>query len=163
MIGYAGAGNVTILPQGSVHYIANTGCYPAIVVSGFNHESPGAMLVSQAFAAFDEQTYSAAFGEAGVTMIDSKPRRPLVSLAHETYWLLALHQALKFLTLLTLVAGTAWSSAELMQTPLTLVAYVLTFTWKAVNFDRTFVSQTTKSELLKQAFEGYLEETKSSS
>src|SRR5882762_5425006 len=34
-------------------------------------ESPGVLFVSQAFAAFDEQTYSAAFGGVGVTMIDS--------------------------------------------------------------------------------------------
>ena len=34
-------------------------------------ESPGVLFISQAFAAFDEQTYSAAFGGIGVTMIDS--------------------------------------------------------------------------------------------
>ena len=72
IVGYAGPGNVTLLPQGSVHYVASTGCYPTVIVAGFNNESPGVLFVSQAFAAFDEQTYSAAFGEIGVTMIDSQ-------------------------------------------------------------------------------------------
>jgi len=71
IVGYAGVGNVTLLPQGSVHFVASTGCYPTVIVAGFNNESPGVLFVSQAFAAFDEQTYSAAFGEIGVTMIDN--------------------------------------------------------------------------------------------
>jgi len=71
IVGYAGPGNVTVLPQGSVHYVSSTGCYPTVIVAGFNNESPGVLFVSQAFAAFDEQTYSAAFGEIGVTMIDN--------------------------------------------------------------------------------------------
>jgi hypothetical protein len=35
-------------------------------------ESPGVLFVSQAFAAFDEETYSAAFGGIGVKMIDGQ-------------------------------------------------------------------------------------------
>jgi len=70
IVGYAGVGNVTVLPQGSVHYVSSTGCYPTVIVAGFNSESPGVLFVSQAFAAFDEETYSAAFGGIGVTMID---------------------------------------------------------------------------------------------
>jgi len=71
IVGLAGVGNVTVLPQGSVHYVASTGCYPTVIVAAFNAESPGVLFVSQAFAAFDEETYSAAFGGIGVTMIDN--------------------------------------------------------------------------------------------
>jgi hypothetical protein len=40
-----------------------------VIISNSN-ESPGVLFMSQAFAAFDEETYSAAFGGVGVTMID---------------------------------------------------------------------------------------------
>jgi len=71
IVGYAGPGNVTVLPQGSIHYVASTGCYPTVIVAGFNNESPGALFVSQAYAAFDEETYAAAFGKSGVTMLSN--------------------------------------------------------------------------------------------
>jgi len=66
----AGPGNATILPRGSVHYIANTGCEPTVIVAGFNAENPGVLFVSTSYAAFDSETYSAAFGGIGVTMLD---------------------------------------------------------------------------------------------
>lgn len=34
-LSYAGPGNATVLPQGSMHYVANTGCDPTIIVAGF--------------------------------------------------------------------------------------------------------------------------------
>jgi hypothetical protein len=68
--GFTGPGNATVLPQGSIHFIANTGCDPTVIVAGFNAENPGALFVSSAYAAFDTETYSAAFGGIGVTMLD---------------------------------------------------------------------------------------------
>jgi len=59
---YSHPGTAVVLPRGSMHYIANTGCEPATIVGGFNAENPGALFMSAAYAAFDTQTYSAAFG-----------------------------------------------------------------------------------------------------
>jgi len=69
IIGYAGPGNVTVLPQGSTHFVASTGCEPTVIVAAFNSESPGALFVSQSYAAFSESTYEAAFGGIGVQML----------------------------------------------------------------------------------------------
>jgi len=119
VVGYAGVGNVTLLPQGSVHFVASTGCYPTVIVAGFNSESPGVLFVSQAFAAFDEQTYSAAFGEIGVTMIDNSQIPNAVNIGRQ--------DCLK----------------------------------KCGINENTFdIRNVTKTELLKQAFQGYLNESK---
>jgi hypothetical protein len=37
-----------------------------------SNKLPGVLFVSQAFTAFDEETYSATFGGVGVTMIEGK-------------------------------------------------------------------------------------------
>ena len=96
VVNITNVGDAIMLPQGSVHYVANTGCYPGIFVNGFKSvplfcslisssvdtfsetliftnsaESPGVLFISQAIAAFDEETYSAAFGGIGVNMVDS--------------------------------------------------------------------------------------------
>jgi hypothetical protein len=59
---YSHPGTAVVLPRGSMHFIANTGCEPATIVGGFNAENPGALFMSAAYAAFDVETYSAAFG-----------------------------------------------------------------------------------------------------
>jgi oxalate decarboxylase/phosphoglucose isomerase-like protein (cupin superfamily) len=66
-----GAGNVTILPAGSVHMVAGTGCQPTLIVASFNAESPGVLLFSTAYQAFDTETLDAAFGGVGATVYDS--------------------------------------------------------------------------------------------
>lgn len=68
--GMAPTGTATVLPRGSMHFIANTGCDPTTIVAGFNSENPGALFMSAAYAAFDTQTYSAAFGGIDVTVLD---------------------------------------------------------------------------------------------
>jgi len=121
IVGYAGVGNATVLPQGSVHYVSSTGCYPTVIVAGFNNESPGNLFVSQAFAAFDEETYSAAFGGIGVTMIDDSQIPNVVNIGRQ--------DCLK----------------------------------KCGINEKTFdINKTSKAELLKQAFEGYLKDQNSS-
>jgi len=72
IMGMAGPGTATVLPRGSMHYITNTGCEPVTIVAGFNAESPGALFMSAAYAAFDTQVYSAAFGGIPVTVLDPK-------------------------------------------------------------------------------------------
>jgi len=64
------AGSAVVLPQGSVHFIANTGCEPMTFVAGFNHENPGVLFQTDAFGAFDNQTYAAAFGGAVIPWVD---------------------------------------------------------------------------------------------
>jgi len=66
-----GAGNVTILPAGSVHMVAGTGCQPTLIVASFNAESPGVLLFTNAYQAFDTETIDAAFGGVGATVYDS--------------------------------------------------------------------------------------------
>jgi hypothetical protein len=83
VVNITNVGDAIILPQGSVHYVANTGCYPGIFVNGFNAESPGVLFISQAFAAFDEETYSAAFGGIGVNMIDNSQIPNVVAIGRQ--------------------------------------------------------------------------------
>jgi len=117
IVGLAGVGNVTVLPQGSMHYVASTGCYPTVIVAGFNAESPGVLFASQAFAAFDEETYSAAFGGIGVTMLSNDQIPNAVNIGRKDCL-------------------------------------------KKCGIDaKTFnINKVSKRELLKQAFEGYLDE-----
>jgi hypothetical protein len=68
--GMTPAGTATVLPRGSMHFISNTGCDPSTIVAGFNSENPGALFMSAAYAAFDTETYSAAFGGINVTVLD---------------------------------------------------------------------------------------------
>ncbi|KAH8917865.1 RmlC-like cupin, partial [Atractiella rhizophila] len=70
IMGKAAVGQVALLPKGSYHFVQNGGCTPTVIVAGFNDESPGALFVSQAYAAFDEETYEAAFGASGLVMLD---------------------------------------------------------------------------------------------
>ncbi|KAH8917867.1 RmlC-like cupin [Atractiella rhizophila] len=67
--GQANPGTAIILPEGSTHYIQNSGCTPTVIVAVFNSEDPGALFVSAEYTAFTEQTFSAAFGKT-VTMVD---------------------------------------------------------------------------------------------
>jgi len=67
--GRQSVGTATMLPQNSMHFSQNDGCYPAVSVSVFNCESPGLMFASQAFAAFNEETMAAAFGAMGVPAV----------------------------------------------------------------------------------------------
>jgi hypothetical protein len=53
------------------NYYCLSGYFAEYIHFPISAESPGVLFISQAFAAFDEQTYSAAFGGIGVTMIDS--------------------------------------------------------------------------------------------
>jgi len=63
-------GTVALLPQGSYHFVQNSGCTPSVIVAGFNNESPGAQFLGNSYAAFDASYYAAAFGE-NVTVLDA--------------------------------------------------------------------------------------------
>jgi hypothetical protein len=60
-----GPGNITVLPMGSLHMIASTGCDPTLFVAAFNNEDPGALFLTTAYQAFDPETIDAAFGHVG--------------------------------------------------------------------------------------------------
>ena len=62
-----------MLPQGSTHFVANTGCEPAFIVSAFNADSPGVGFLYAAYSSIDEDTISAAFN--GVDMPSADPTK----------------------------------------------------------------------------------------
>jgi len=76
--GRQGVGTAVMLPHNSMHFTQNDGCYPAISVSVFNHESPGFLFASQAYAAFSTETLEAAFGELGLATLQTSSIPPLV-------------------------------------------------------------------------------------
>ena len=69
--GNLAAGSVTVLPLGSIHYVSNEGCDPALIVAGFNSETPGVGFLSSMYTAFNPQTVNAAFGGVGAQVFDS--------------------------------------------------------------------------------------------
>lgn len=75
--GKLNAGDLVMLPKGSTHFVANTGCEPAFIVSAFNAESPGVGFLYAAYASIDEDTISAAF--AGADMPSFDPEKLLVT------------------------------------------------------------------------------------
>lgn len=78
------AGQVVSLPLGSMHYISNEGCDPALIVSGFNSASPGVGFLSSMYDAFDPETIQAAFAPAGKTpTFDNSKVSGAVSLGHQ--------------------------------------------------------------------------------
>ena len=72
-----------MLPQGSVHFIANTGCEPALIVSAFNADSPGVGFFSSFYTSFDGQTVSASFGGAALPEIDPSTIPGAVSIGRD--------------------------------------------------------------------------------
>ncbi len=81
--GNLNAGSVTVLPLGSIHYVSNEGCDPALIVAGFNSETPGVGFLSSMYTAFDPQTVAAAFGGAGATVFDTSKIPAAVNLGHD--------------------------------------------------------------------------------
>ncbi|KAJ7770024.1 RmlC-like cupin [Mycena metata] len=61
-----GPGGMTIFPQGSVHFQLNEGCEPAMFVSGFNSEDPGALQIAQRFLGLSPDIVAATLGDIGV-------------------------------------------------------------------------------------------------
>ncbi|KAJ7036695.1 RmlC-like cupin domain-containing protein [Mycena alexandri] len=61
-----GPGGMTIFPQGSVHFQLNEGCEPALFVSGFNSEDPGALQIAQRFLGLSPDIVAASLGDIGV-------------------------------------------------------------------------------------------------
>ncbi|KAJ7651133.1 RmlC-like cupin [Roridomyces roridus] len=59
-------GQMTIFPQGSVHFQFNDGCSPALFVSGFNSEDPGALQIAQRFLGLPADIIAATLGDIGV-------------------------------------------------------------------------------------------------
>ncbi|KAJ7131943.1 RmlC-like cupin domain-containing protein [Mycena filopes] len=59
-------GGMTIFPQGSVHFQMNEGCTPALFVSGFNSEDPGALQIAQRFTGLPPDIVGATLGDIGV-------------------------------------------------------------------------------------------------
>ncbi|BEJ10319.1 hypothetical protein CcaverHIS641_0703540 [Cutaneotrichosporon cavernicola] len=68
--GQVAAGDVIVLPQGSVHFVSNTGCDPVFITAGFNSETPGVGFLSSMYTSMDPQTINAAFGQEG-TVFDA--------------------------------------------------------------------------------------------
>lgn len=69
--GEMGVGTVVVLPMNSIHFVQNSGCYPVFLGAFFNNQSPGALFVSQMYAAFDQETIEAAFGIEGVVTLSA--------------------------------------------------------------------------------------------
>ncbi|KAJ7235626.1 RmlC-like cupin domain-containing protein [Mycena haematopus] len=59
-------GQMTIFPQGSIHFQLNEGCSPAVFVSGFNSEDPGALQIAQRFLGLSPDIVAATLGDIGV-------------------------------------------------------------------------------------------------
>jgi len=57
--------------------------YPALIVAGFNSETPGVGFLSSMYTAFDPQTVAAAFGGAGATVFDTSKIPAAVNLGHD--------------------------------------------------------------------------------
>ncbi|KAJ7776636.1 RmlC-like cupin domain-containing protein, partial [Mycena maculata] len=59
-------GEMTIFPQGSVHFQINEGCEPALFVSGLNSEDPGALQIAQRFFGLSPDIVAATLGDIGL-------------------------------------------------------------------------------------------------
>ncbi|KAJ6469465.1 RmlC-like cupin domain-containing protein [Mycena sanguinolenta] len=59
-------GQMTIFPQGSIHFQINEGCEPALFVSGLNSEDPGALQIAQRFFGLPPDIVAATLGDIGV-------------------------------------------------------------------------------------------------
>lgn len=71
--GELNVGETVMLPRGSSHFIANTGCEPSFTVSAFNADSPGVGFLYSVYSSIDEETISAAFD--GVDMPSADPAK----------------------------------------------------------------------------------------
>jgi oxalate decarboxylase/phosphoglucose isomerase-like protein (cupin superfamily) len=56
------AGSAIFFPQGSIHWQANLGCDPVMIVVVFNNEDPGILQTAQNFFGIDEEILSATLG-----------------------------------------------------------------------------------------------------
>ncbi|KAJ7503377.1 RmlC-like cupin domain-containing protein [Mycena galericulata] len=63
-------GGMTIFPEGSIHFQINEGCEPALFVSGFNSEDPGALQVAQRFLGLSPDIVAATLGDIGVEAVE---------------------------------------------------------------------------------------------
>ncbi|KAF8208538.1 RmlC-like cupin domain-containing protein [Mycena galopus ATCC 62051] len=59
-------GQMTIFPQGSIHFQLNEGCEPALFVSGLNSEDPGVLQIAQRFFGLSPDIVAATLGDLGV-------------------------------------------------------------------------------------------------
>ncbi|KAJ7683181.1 spherulin-1B [Mycena rosella] len=59
-------GEMTVFPMGSVHFQINEGCAPAMFVSGFNSEDPGALQIAQRFLGLSPDIVAATLNDIGV-------------------------------------------------------------------------------------------------
>ncbi|KAJ7505641.1 hypothetical protein B0H11DRAFT_1850878 [Mycena galericulata] len=59
-------GSMTIFPKGSIHFQVNDGCEPALFVSTFNSEDPGALQIAQRFLGLPIDVVGATLGDLGV-------------------------------------------------------------------------------------------------
>ncbi|KAF7338702.1 RmlC-like cupin [Mycena sanguinolenta] len=59
-------GQMTIFPQGSIHFQINEGCEPALFVSGLNSEDPGALQIAQRFFGLPPDIVAATLGDIGI-------------------------------------------------------------------------------------------------
>ncbi|KAF7334305.1 RmlC-like cupin [Mycena sanguinolenta] len=59
-------GQMTIFPQGSIHFQINEGCEPALFVSGLNSEDPGALQIAQRFLGLPPDIVAATLGDIGI-------------------------------------------------------------------------------------------------
>ncbi|KAK7032670.1 RmlC-like cupin [Favolaschia claudopus] len=59
-------GEMTIFPQGSIHFQINEGCDPALFVAALNSEDPGALQVAQRFLGLPPDIVAATLGDIGV-------------------------------------------------------------------------------------------------
>ncbi|KAJ7503374.1 hypothetical protein B0H11DRAFT_1853583 [Mycena galericulata] len=59
-------GSMTIFPKGSIHFQVNDGCEPALFVSTFNSEDPGALQIAQRFLGLPIDIVGATLGDLGV-------------------------------------------------------------------------------------------------
>ncbi|RSH91577.1 hypothetical protein EHS25_009876 [Saitozyma podzolica] len=71
-------------PLGSVHYVSNEGCDPALIAAAFNSETPGVGFLSSMYTAFDPETIDAAFGNAGATIFNTTDIPGAVNLGHQS-------------------------------------------------------------------------------
>ncbi|KAF7297760.1 RmlC-like cupin [Mycena kentingensis (nom. inval.)] len=59
-------GQMTVFPQGSIHFEFNDGCSPAMFVAAFNSEDPGVMSIAQRFLGLPPDVVAATLGDLGV-------------------------------------------------------------------------------------------------
>lgn len=63
-------GQMTIFGRGSIHWMANLECAPAMYLSGYNDDSPGTSNVAQNFFGFPEDITSPSLGRLDPAYID---------------------------------------------------------------------------------------------